>query len=119
MGCQLALYSPEPPLAGGRERGAPLGAEPSAVTSAFGRAPSGAVRGQDPPVAGLFADIQLKLCVLSPADGKAIFAWIGPAHQHTRLRIDQDPLKSAEDADGPDDPVAACVEAVPRFRRDG
>lgn len=34
---------------GGRERGAPPGAEASAVTSAFRRAPGGAVRGQDPP----------------------------------------------------------------------
>jgi hypothetical protein len=38
-------------LAGGRERGAPLGAE--AVPRGrlvFGRAPSGAVHGQDPPL---------------------------------------------------------------------
>jgi len=34
---------------GGRERGAPLGAQATPVTSAVRRAPSGAVRGQDPP----------------------------------------------------------------------
>jgi len=34
--------------AGGRERGAPPGAEPCAVSIAFRRAPGGAVRGQDP-----------------------------------------------------------------------
>jgi len=37
--------------AGGRERGAPPGAEASAVTNAFRRAPGGTVRGQDPHIA--------------------------------------------------------------------
>lgn len=36
-------------VAGGAERGAPTGAEASPVTRAFGRAPGGAVRRQDPP----------------------------------------------------------------------
>jgi len=39
---------PRYPQAGGRERGAPTGAEPSSVTSALRRAPGGAVPGQDP-----------------------------------------------------------------------
>ena len=40
--------------AGGRELGAPPGAEASAVTSAFRRAPGGAVRGQDPDAIACF-----------------------------------------------------------------
>ena len=40
--------------AGGRERGAPPGAEASAVTRAFRRAPGGAVRGQDPDTIACF-----------------------------------------------------------------
>ena len=40
--------------AGGRERGAPSGAEASAVSSAFRRAPDGAVRGQDPNAIACF-----------------------------------------------------------------